>query len=60
LRLSAPRQTVAVGIAEGIKLPPDMSDKTLALLHSMPPHGPSTSPGLGRLSDPLRAWRDGR
>jgi 2-dehydropantoate 2-reductase len=32
------RETVAVGVAEGVRLPPDSVDKTLAMMRSMPPH----------------------
>jgi hypothetical protein len=32
------RETVAVGLAEGIRLPPDITEKTLAMMRSMPPH----------------------
>jgi 2-dehydropantoate 2-reductase len=32
------RETVAVGRAEGIRLPPDSVDKTLAMMRSMPPY----------------------
>jgi 2-dehydropantoate 2-reductase len=35
---AALRETVAVGLAEGVKLPPDSVDKTLAVMRSMPPH----------------------
>ncbi|HEV2056733.1 MAG TPA: ketopantoate reductase C-terminal domain-containing protein, partial [Methylomirabilota bacterium] len=35
---AALRETVAVGLAEGVKLPPDSVDKTLAMMRSMPPH----------------------
>jgi 2-dehydropantoate 2-reductase len=31
-------ETVAVGHAEGVALPPDSIDKTLAMMRSMPPH----------------------
>src|SRR5712691_12083809 len=32
------RETIAVGLAEGVNLPPDSFDKTLAQIHSMPPY----------------------
>jgi 2-dehydropantoate 2-reductase len=32
------RETVAVGLAEGVKLPPDTVEKTIATIRSMPPH----------------------
>jgi 2-dehydropantoate 2-reductase len=32
------RETIAVGRAEGVNLPPDSFDKTLAQIHSMPPY----------------------
>jgi 2-dehydropantoate 2-reductase len=32
------RETVAVGIAEGVRLPPDTVDKSLAMFRTMPPH----------------------
>ena len=32
------RETIAVGRAEGVALPPDALDKGIALLRSMPPH----------------------
>ena len=35
---AALRETVAVGCAEGVGLPPDSIDKTLATMRSMPPH----------------------
>jgi 2-dehydropantoate 2-reductase len=35
---AALRETVAVGLAEGVRLPPDSVDKTLAMMRSMPPH----------------------
>jgi 2-dehydropantoate 2-reductase len=35
---AALRETVAVGLAAGVKLPVDSVDKTLAIMHSMPPH----------------------
>jgi 2-dehydropantoate 2-reductase len=35
---AALRETVAVGLAEGIRLPPDSIDKTLAMMRSMPAH----------------------
>jgi 2-dehydropantoate 2-reductase len=35
---AALRETVAVGIAEGIRLPPDSIDKTVAIMRSMPPY----------------------
>jgi 2-dehydropantoate 2-reductase len=34
---AALRETLAVGLAEGVKLPPDSFDKTLAMMRSMPP-----------------------
>jgi 2-dehydropantoate 2-reductase len=35
---TALRETVAVGLAEGVRLPPDSIDKGMALMRSMPPH----------------------
>ena len=35
---TALRETVGVGLAEGVRLPPDSVDKTLAMMRSMPPH----------------------
>jgi 2-dehydropantoate 2-reductase len=35
---AALRETVAVGLAEQIRLPPDSVDKALAMMRSMPPH----------------------
>jgi len=35
---AALRETVAVGLAEGVRLPPDSADKTLAMMRSMPSH----------------------
>ena len=35
---AALRETVAVGLAEGIRLPPDSIDETLAMMRSMPAH----------------------
>jgi 2-dehydropantoate 2-reductase len=35
---AALRETVAVGLAEGIRLPPDTIDQTLAMMRSMPAH----------------------
>jgi 2-dehydropantoate 2-reductase len=35
---AALRETFAVGLAEGVRLPPDSADKTLAMMRSMPPH----------------------
>jgi 2-dehydropantoate 2-reductase len=35
---AALRETVAVGLAEGVRLPLDSVDKTLAMMRSMPPH----------------------
>jgi 2-dehydropantoate 2-reductase len=35
---AALRETVAVGLAEGVRLPPDSIDKGMALMQSMPPH----------------------
>jgi 2-dehydropantoate 2-reductase len=32
------RETVAVGRAEGVRLPPDSVDRTLAAMRSMPAH----------------------
>ena len=32
------RETVAVGLAEGVRLPSDSFEKTLAMIRSMPPH----------------------
>jgi len=32
------RETIAVGLAEGVNLPPDSFERTLAQIHSMPPH----------------------
>ena len=32
------RETVAVGLAEGVRLPSDLTQKTLAMMRSMPPH----------------------
>ena len=32
------RETIAVGLAEGVNLPPDSFAKTLAQIHSMPPY----------------------
>jgi hypothetical protein len=32
------RETVAVGLARGVRLPPDITEKTLATMRSMPPH----------------------
>jgi 2-dehydropantoate 2-reductase len=32
------RETVAVGLAEGVRLPSDITEKTLAMMRSMPPH----------------------
>jgi len=32
------RETIAVGLAEGVRLPPDSADKTLAAIRSMPPY----------------------
>jgi len=44
---AALRETLAVGLAEGIKLPPDSFDKTLAMMRSMPPQH-TTSMGKDR------------
>lgn len=33
------RETAAVGLAEGIALPPDAVDKVIVQFRSMPPHG---------------------
>jgi 2-dehydropantoate 2-reductase len=41
---AALRETVAVGLAEGVRLAPDCIDKGLAMMRSMPPHH-STSMG---------------
>ncbi len=35
---AALRETVAVGLAEGVRLPADIVDQTVALMRSMPPH----------------------
>jgi 2-dehydropantoate 2-reductase len=35
---AALRETVAVGLAEGVRLPPDIIDKTLAMMRAMPPY----------------------
>ena len=35
---AALRETVSVGLAEGIRLPPDSVEKTFAQMRSMPPH----------------------
>jgi 2-dehydropantoate 2-reductase len=35
---AALRETVAVGLAQGVRLPPDCIDQTLALMRSMPAH----------------------
>jgi 2-dehydropantoate 2-reductase len=35
---AALRETVAVGLAEGVRLPPDSIDETLAMMRSMPAH----------------------
>jgi 2-dehydropantoate 2-reductase len=35
---AALRETIAVGLAEGVNLPPDTFDRTLAQIHSMPPY----------------------
>jgi len=35
---AALRETISVGLAEGVGLAPDSVDKTLAQMHSMPPH----------------------
>jgi 2-dehydropantoate 2-reductase len=35
---AALRETVAVGLAEGVRLPPDSIDKTFGMMRSMPPH----------------------
>ena len=35
---AALRETVEVGLAEGVRLPPDSIDKVMALMRSMPPH----------------------
>ena len=49
---TALRETVAVGLAEGIRLPPDSIDETLAMMRSMPAHH-TTSMG----NDLLRGTR---
>jgi 2-dehydropantoate 2-reductase len=35
---AALRETVAAGLAEGVRLPPDSIEKSLAMMRSMPPH----------------------
>jgi 2-dehydropantoate 2-reductase len=40
------RETVSVGLAEGVRLPPDIIDRTLAQMRSMPSHH-TTSMGNG-------------
>jgi 2-dehydropantoate 2-reductase len=35
---AALRETFAVGLAEGVRLPPDSAEKTVAMMRSMPPH----------------------
>jgi 2-dehydropantoate 2-reductase len=35
---AALRETIAVGLAEGVNLPPDSFDRTMAQIHSMPPY----------------------
>ncbi len=35
---AALHETVCVGLAEGVRLPSDSVERTLALMHSMPPH----------------------
>ena len=35
---AALRETVEVGLAEGVRLPPDSVNKGIALMRSMPPH----------------------
>jgi 2-dehydropantoate 2-reductase len=35
---AALRETVSLGLAEGVRLPSDIADRTLAQMHSMPPH----------------------
>ena len=37
-RKAALRETVSVGLAEGVRLPSDSVDRTLAQMRSMPPH----------------------
>ena len=32
------RETIAVGVAEGVRLPPNSADKTIAAIRAMPPH----------------------
>jgi 2-dehydropantoate 2-reductase len=49
---AALRETVSVGVAEGVGLPPDIIDRTLAQMRSMPPHH-TTSMG----NDLLRGTR---
>jgi 2-dehydropantoate 2-reductase len=38
LYVGALRETVSVGVAEGVRLPSDIVDRTLAQIRSMPPH----------------------
>jgi 2-dehydropantoate 2-reductase len=38
LYVEALRETVSVGLAEGVRLPSDIVDRTLAQMRSMPPH----------------------
>jgi 2-dehydropantoate 2-reductase len=38
LYVEALRETVSVGVAEGVRLPSDIVDRTLAQMRSMPPH----------------------
>jgi DNA-binding XRE family transcriptional regulator len=45
---AALRETVAVGLAEGVRLPPDSVDQALAMMRSVPPHH-TTSMGNGLL-----------
>jgi 2-dehydropantoate 2-reductase len=35
---TALRETIAVGLAEGVNLPPDCFERTMAQIHSMPPY----------------------
>jgi 2-dehydropantoate 2-reductase len=35
---TALRETIAVGLAEGVNLPPDSFERTMAQIHSMPPY----------------------
>src|ERR1700730_12258755 len=58
---AALRETVAVGLAEGVRLPPDTIDQTLAMMRSMPPYH-MTSMGNDLLSGsrPERPWFAGK